>query len=98
MYPANVYVIREATAADEDALRRLAELDNQKPLSGRVMIGEIEGKPAAAASISDGRIVSDPSRATHLLVPLVGMRARAQRTFERMPSLPARVSAGLGLA
>jgi hypothetical protein len=98
MYPANVYVIREATNADEDALRRLAELDNQEPLSGRIMIGEIEGEPAAAASMADGRIVSDPSRATHFLLPLIGMRVRAQRSFERMPSLPARLSAGLGLA
>jgi hypothetical protein len=95
MYPANVYVIREATHADEDALRRLAELDNKAPLHGRILIGEIDGEPAAAASISDGRIVSDSSRATPFLVPLVGMRARAQRTFERMPSLTARLSAGL---
>jgi hypothetical protein len=98
MYPANAYVIREATPADDDALRRLAELDSKEPLSGRVLIGEIQGEPAAAASISDGRIVSDPSRATHFLVPLMGMRARALRTFERKPSLPARLSAGLGLA
>ena len=95
MYPANVYVIREATHADEGLLRRLAELDNKAPLRGRILIGEIDGEPAAAASISDGRIVSDKSRATPFLVPLVGMRARAQRTFERMPSLTARLSAGL---
>jgi hypothetical protein len=98
MYPANVYLIREATHADEDALRRLAELNSQEPLRGRVLIGEIEGEPAVAASFSDGRIVSDPSQPTHFLVPLVGMRARAQRTIERMPSLPARLNAGLGLA
>jgi hypothetical protein len=98
MYPANVYVIREATHADEDALRHLAELDNQNPLHGRVLIGEIDGQPAAAASVSDGRIVSDSSRATAFLVPLIGMRARAQRSFERMPSLTDRLSAGLGYA
>jgi hypothetical protein len=98
MYPANVYLIREATHADEDALRRLAKLNSQEPLRGRVLIGEIEGEPAAAASMADGRTVSDPSRATHFLVPLLGMRVRAQRTFERMPSLPARISAGLSPA
>jgi hypothetical protein len=98
MYPANAYVIREATPADEEAVRHLAQLDNQEPLSGRVLIGEIEGEPAAAASISSGRIVSDPSRATHFLVPLIGMRVRAERTFERKPSLPLRLRAGLGYA
>ena len=95
MYPANAYVIREATPADEQALRQLAELDNKQPLRGRILIGEIEDEPAVAASIDDGRIVSNPHRPTHLLIPLVGMRARAQRTFERMPSLTARVAAGL---
>ncbi|HEX3279496.1 MAG TPA: hypothetical protein VHR40_13310 [Thermoleophilaceae bacterium] len=95
MYPANAYVIREATHADEQALRQLAELNGNQPLRGRVLIGEIEGEPAAAASIDDGRIVSHPQRPTHLLVPLIGMRARAQRTFERMPSLTARLAAGL---
>jgi len=98
MYPANVYVIREATHADEEALERLVELNRSEPLEGRVLIGEIKGEVAAAASISDGRIVSDPSQPTNFLVPLVGMRARAQRTFERMPSLTARLSAGLGYA
>ena len=98
MYPANAYVIRTATPADEEALRHLAQLDNQEPLSGRVLIGEIQGQPAAAASISSGRIVSDPSRATHFLVPLLGMRVRRERTFERMPSLPLRLRSGLGYA
>jgi hypothetical protein len=95
MYPANVFVIRESTQADEQALRQLAELDNKQPLSGRVMIGELHGEPAVAVSMADGRTVSHPHRATDLLVPLVGMRVRAQRTFERMPSLTARVAAGL---
>jgi hypothetical protein len=98
MYPANVYVIREATEADDDALMRLAELDRKEPLHGRVLIGEIKGEVAAAASISDGRILSDPGQPTTYLVPLVGMRVRAQRTFERMPSLTARLSAGFGFA
>jgi hypothetical protein len=95
MYPANAYVIREATKADDQALRQLAELDGKQPLRGRVLIGEIHGEPAAAVSIDDGRILSHPQRPTHLLVPIVGMRARAQRTFERMPSVTARLAAGL---
>jgi hypothetical protein len=95
MYPANVFVIREATEADGPALRQLAELDNKQPLRGRVLIGELHGEPTVAASMEDGRTVSHPGRATDLLVPLVGMRVRAQRTFERIPSLTARVAAGL---
>jgi hypothetical protein len=92
MYSTNAYVIREATSADEDALRRLAELDSQRPLSGRVLIGEVDGVPAAAASL-DGRIVADPFRATAHLIPLVAMRARALRSFEATPRLTDRIRA-----
>jgi hypothetical protein len=93
MYSTNAYLIREATSADEDALRRLAELDSQRPLRGRVLIGEVDGVPAVAASLADGRIVADPFRATAHLIPLVGMRARAQRTYEATPSLTERIRA-----
>jgi hypothetical protein len=96
MYSTNAYVIREATAADEQVLQRLAGLDSQRPLEGRVLIGEIDGVPAAAASIADGRIVADPFRSTTHLVPLIGMRARALRTFEATPSLTARLRAVMG--
>jgi hypothetical protein len=95
MYSTNAYLIREATSADQDALRRLAELDSQRPLRGRVLIGEVDGVPAVAASLSDGRIVADPFRATAHLIPLVGMRARAQRTFEATPSLTERIGAAM---
>jgi hypothetical protein len=40
MFAANPYVVRAAAAADELALRRLAELDSQSP-SGRVPVGEL---------------------------------------------------------
>jgi hypothetical protein len=93
MYSTNAYVIREATPADEERLELLAELDSQRPLEGRVLIGEIDGLPAAAVSIDDGRIVADPFRSTTHLVPLIGLRARALRTYEKTPSLTARLRA-----
>jgi hypothetical protein len=93
MYSTNAYVIREATAADEDTLQLLAELDSQRPLQGRALIGEIDGLPAAAVSIADGRIVADPFQATSHLVPLLGLRGRALRTYEQTPSLTARLHA-----
>jgi hypothetical protein len=95
MYPTNAYVIREATDADKQTLAFFAELDGRGPLQGRVLIGEIKGLPAGVASLRDGRVVGDPLQRTHFLLPLLGMRARAVRTFERTPSLTARVAAGL---
>jgi hypothetical protein len=95
MYPANAYVIREATDADKATLGFFEELDGRGSLQGRVLIGEINGLAAGVASVRDSRVIGDPLQQTHFLLPLIGMRARAQRTFERMPSLTARVAAGL---
>jgi hypothetical protein len=46
MFRADAYVIRLATEHDAAALRRLAALDQARPLTGRVLIGEIAGEPA----------------------------------------------------
>ena len=52
MFAANAYVIRHATGAD-----KLAELDSQRPLTGPALVGEIDGRPAAAISLTDGRVI-----------------------------------------
>ena len=95
MYSANAYVIRQATTDDNGALERLATLDGQRPLSGQALIGEIDGAPAAAVSLADGRIVADPFKATAHLIPLLTMRRRALQAFSQRPSLPARLKAGM---
>jgi len=96
MLPANTYVIRRATTDDEQALQGLAELDSQRPLSGPVLIGEIEGRPAAAVSLSDGRAIADPFELTVHLRQILRMRAAAMRTHARTPSLPDRLRASIG--
>jgi len=98
MFPANAYVIRQATSHDETVLERLAGLDGQKPLSGRALIGEIDGTPAAAVSLEDGRVVADPFKATAQLVPVLIMRRRSLQAYHERPSLPARLRAGLASA
>jgi hypothetical protein len=98
MFPANAYVIRSATDADADTLRRLAALDSQRALSGPVLIGEIDGAPAAAVSVSDERVVADPFRRTARLTPLLRMRARSLRAVERTPSVRERLIAGVRVA
>jgi hypothetical protein len=54
MYAAHAYNIRKSTEADESGLRRLAELDSQRALTGEALVAEIDGKPAAAISLADG--------------------------------------------
>ena len=91
MYAAHCYVIRQATAADERTLHRLAELDGQRPLSGPALIGEIGGAPAAALSLTDGRLVADPFQRTAVLGRLLRIRAGALDAYSRTPSLAARI-------
>ena len=95
MFPANAYVIRLAGEQDKDTVRQLAELDGQRPLIEPVLIGEIHGRPAAAVSLTDGRVVADPFQATMHLTPILHLRADAFRSFTKEPSLRARLLAGL---
>jgi hypothetical protein len=87
MYAANTYKIRMATDDDTEALRHLAELDSQGPLGGRVMIGELDGAPAAALSLDTGRAIADPFRPTAHLVASIRSRAAGVVAVERKPSL-----------
>jgi hypothetical protein len=93
-----VYGIRAATAADAGALAHLAQLDSQAPLTGRVLLGELGGSPAAAIALADGRVVADPFRPTAQMVVQLRIQAAAQRAYERTPSLRERMLAGLSPA
>ena len=95
MFAANTYVIRKATEDDRDMLRRIAELDSQRPLSGPALIGEIGGAPAAAVSLADGRMIADPFQPTAHLTPLLRVRFRALRALGTTPSLVERLRAGV---
>jgi hypothetical protein len=96
MYPANAYVIRQATIDDQDTIERIAALDGQRPLTGaRVLIGEIDGLPAAAISLSDGRVVADPFQFTAQLIPVLQMRRRSLLALAQRPNVRDRVRAGL---
>jgi len=93
MPPAASYKTRMAVAEDAPNLRRLAALDSQSPLIGAVLMGEIDGVPAAAISLTSGRVVADPFRHTAELVATMRMRTAA--TVERRTSLRERIAGGL---
>lgn len=95
MYPSYPYVIRSAADEDEQTLRRLAGLDSQPPLLHPALIGEIDGKPAAAISLIDGRVIADPFRSTAGLRQVLQTRYRVLRTYSRTPSLPERLYAAV---
>jgi hypothetical protein len=93
MFAANSHRIRLATDEDADTLRRLAEHSSQPPLTGRVLIGQIDGVPAAALSLRDGRIVADAFRRTDHVVANLRVRAVARRALEATPALRQRLLA-----
>jgi len=91
LFPADAFIIRPATEADAAALRRLAALDSARPLTGRVLIGELEGKPAAALSLKTGVAIADPFQRTDALRAYLRMRAAAVEAVDREPSLRERM-------
>jgi hypothetical protein len=91
MYPANAYVIRQATDDDALALRLLAELDSQRPFTGPALIAESDGVPIAAISLFDERVLADPFQHTAVVTQLLRMRLAALRTYSSTPSLAERL-------
>jgi hypothetical protein len=95
MYPTNAYVIRQATQDDERALHRLAELDGQRPFSGPALIGEIDGLPAAAVSLFEGRVIADPFQPTTVLRQVLRIRLGALQAYSSTPALAERLRAAV---
>lgn len=68
--------LRLASAADHAALARLADLDQADRPADPVLLGVVSGRPVAALSLDDGRVVADPFVRTTELVELLRLRAR----------------------
>jgi len=72
-------VIRVATPADRDDLRRLAVLDSARPLRGTALVAQSDGEIRAAYAVEDGRAIADPFHASAGLVELLTARAARLR-------------------
>ena len=95
MISATTYTIRLATPMDEPALLWLADIDSQGPLTaGPVLLGS-SGKPQAAISLADGRVIANPFLPTAQLLAHVRMRASALGALEPTPSISTRFRAAL---
>jgi hypothetical protein len=58
-----------------------------------VLIGELDGTPQAALSLTDGRAIANPFLATAPLLDRLQMRACALGASQHTPSLAARIGA-----
>lgn len=63
-----------AAGDDAGAVRRLAALDDARPLRGPVLLAAVDGEPVAALSLQDGRVVADPFVLTDHVVSLLRLR------------------------
>ena len=95
MLPADTYVMRLATDEDAADLRRLAALDSARPLTGPVLIGELDGVPAAARSLETGRTIADPFMPTARLSAYLRVRAAGLEAHRREPQLGKRMLAAV---
>jgi len=80
------FVLRPARAEDAADLVRLAALDSAAPLSGDVLLAESRGRPVAALSMQDGRVVADPFVSSAEAVAL--LRLRHRQTHSRAAARP----------
>jgi hypothetical protein len=92
-----IVILRMAYPDDARALAWLAELDEAPPLTGPVLIAEVNGSPTAAVSLSDLRTIANPYQPTAALGRLLMVRARQLQGTERsgrlrLARLRARVS------
>ena len=98
MLAANAYVIRLAGDHDDDELDRIAEVDSADPIDHPALIGEIDGRPAAALDLDSGRIIADPFVPTAALIVHLRMRAMAFEAHAIEPSVANRLRAAFAPA
>ena len=63
--------LRRATDDDAAALARLVELEEAVPLTGAVLLAELDGQVLAAVSVREDRAVADIFRPTAELVAML---------------------------
>ncbi|HUR85529.1 MAG TPA: hypothetical protein VMY78_09300 [Solirubrobacteraceae bacterium] len=85
-------VIRPARDADLAPLHDLAEIDSAAPLTGAVLVAVVDGRPWAAMSLADDRVIADPFRPSAGAVELLRLRVAQLRAAEGRSRLPLRVA------
>src|SRR3954453_9533006 len=72
----NELVLRADRPTDEQALRQLAALDSVRPIKGRALLAEVDGRAIAAIGIDDHKVVADPFQHPAEVVELLKVRAQ----------------------
>jgi hypothetical protein len=85
--------LRAATEHDAGVLQKLSALDSKPALRAPAVVALVDGRPVAAASLSDASVVADPFVPTAEVVELLqariaGSAVAAQAKARRRPLLP----------
>ena len=83
----SLLTMRRATPEDAQALHALAIIDSSLPLSGDILVAQLDGAVVAAVSVTDDRAIADPFRPSADTVEILRLRARLERRAAR--ALPA---------
>ena len=71
--PHNTLALRVAHVDEAPVVRRLAALDDARPLDGDVLLALVDGEAVAALSLDDGRVVANPFLPTADTVRLLSL-------------------------
>jgi hypothetical protein len=93
MSNSSTIALRTATDRDAAILEKLAALDSAPPLHAPAVVALVDGRPVAAASLSDASVVADPFVPTADVVEILQARvaASAAASRPRRPRLGARI-------
>jgi hypothetical protein len=99
MTNSSTIALRTATDRDAGILEKLAALDSAPPLHAPAVVALVDGRPVAAASLSDASVVADPFVPTADVVELLQARIAATASSaavsrprrSRRPRLGARI-------
>jgi hypothetical protein len=82
--------LRLATDQDAPVIETLSALDSKPTLHAPAVVALVDGRPVAAASLSDASIVADPFAPTAEIVELLQARVAAStaQTAKRGPRFP----------
>ena len=82
--------LRVATDGDAGVIAKLSALDSKPALQAPAVVALVDGRPVAAASLSDASVVADPFVPTAEVVELLQARvaASAATAKPRKPRFP----------
>jgi hypothetical protein len=89
MTNSSTIALRTATDRDAAILDKLAALDSAPPLHGPAVVALVDGRPVAAASLSDASVVADPFVPTADVVEI--LQARVAATASAATTRPRRI-------